>query len=295
METGNQFSGGRVIALKVISLLSLVRWYNILLLVVAQYLASLFIINEPSNWKEVVFDLNLLLLALSSSLIIAAGYIINGFYDSEKDMINKPNVAIFNQLVSKPFRLYCFFGFNALGVLIGSLISIEILVFQILFSIGLWFYSHKLKKMLFIGNISGTMLSIAAIFSICVYYHYITPFILLYIGFIFLIELTREIIKDMEARKGDLIMGYNTLPVEFGMKMTRLIVILLQLLTISIPFFWYMIKGFSMIMLYFLCSAVLITGAMLLLVSSEQRNTYTWVNRIYKFILLTGIMSIVLF
>ena len=295
METGNQFSGGRVIALKVISLLSLVRWYNILLLVVAQYLASLFIINEPSNWKEVVFDLNLLLLALSSSLIIAAGYIINGFYDSEKDMINKPNVAIFNQLVSKPFRLYCFFGFNALGVLIGSLISIEILVFQILFSIGFWFYSHKLKKMLFIGNISGTMLSIAAIFSICVYYHYITPFILLYIGFIFLIELTREIIKDMEARKGDLIMGYNTLPVEFGMKMTRLIVILLQLLTISIPFFLYMIKGFSMIMLYFLFSAVLISGSMILLVSSEKNNTYTWVNRIYKFILLTGIMSIVLF
>ncbi|HAW52363.1 MAG TPA: hypothetical protein DCX54_08570, partial [Flavobacteriales bacterium] len=62
METGNQFSGGRLIALKVISLLSLVRWYNILLVVVAQYLASTFIINEPSNWKGVVLDVNLFLL-----------------------------------------------------------------------------------------------------------------------------------------------------------------------------------------------------------------------------------------
>ena len=295
METGNQFSGGRLIALKVISLLSLVRWYNILLVVVAQYLASTFIINEPSNWKGVVLDVNLFLLAISSSLIIAAGYIINGFYDSEKDMINKPNVAMFNQFVSKPFRLYCFFGFNTLGVLIGSLISLEIFAFQLIFSVGLWFYSHKLKKTLFVGNISGTLLSIAAIFSICVYYHYITPFISLYIGFIFLIELTREIIKDMEARKGDLIMGYNTMPVEFGVKKTRFIVVLLQLLTISIPFFLYLIKGFSMIMLYFLFSAVLISGSMILLFGSEKINNYTWVNRIYKFILITGILSIVLF
>lgn len=295
MTSEDQYTGGRLIVLKVISLLSLVRWYNILLIVVAQYLASIFIINEPQAWIKVLLDYNILLLALSSSLIIAAGYIINGFYDSEKDMINRPNVAMFNQLVSKPFRLYCFFGFNTLGVILAWLISKEIFIFMMLFSLGLWLYSHKLKRVLLVGNISATLLSIASIFSICVYYNTITPFIILYIGFIFLIELTREIVKDMIAMKGDMIMGYKTLPVEFGMPKTRKVIMALQILTISIPFFLYMIKGVSIIMLYFLFSAGLVAGSMIFLIDAEKTATYSRVNGIYKFILLTGIMSIVLF
>lgn len=284
-----------MIILKVISLLSLVRWYNILLIVIAQYLLSLFVINSPSSILSVILDYNLILLALSSSFIIAAGYIINGFYDSEKDMINRPEVALFNQLVSKPFRLYCFFGFNAVGVLLGLFISRYVFIFNLLFSAGLWLYSHKFKKVLFLGNISGTLLSIAAIFSICIYYRTITPFIVLYAGFIFLIELTREIVKDMEALKGDMIMGYATIPVELGMKSAKRIVLAIQLLSISIPFFLYSIKGVSFIMLYFLFSAGLIVASMIVLEPAEKKESFSRVNTIYKVILLTGIASVVLF
>ena len=295
MEKDVQVSPDKLIILKIISLLSLVRWYNILLVVIAQYLVSIFVINKASQYLSVLLDINLLLLALSSSFIIAAGYIINGFYDSEKDMINKPDVAIFNQLVSKPFRLYCFFGFNAVGILLGLLISRYILAFNVLFSFGLWLYSHKLKKVLFIGNISGTLLSMAAIFSVCIYYRTITPFILLYAGFVFLIEVTREVVKDMEALKGDMIMGYATMPVELGIKNTRRIVTAIQLLTISIPFFLYLIKGVSFIMLYFLFSAGMIVASMIVLHTADTKETFTRVNIIYKVILLTGIASIVLF
>ncbi|MEQ8522359.1 MAG: geranylgeranylglycerol-phosphate geranylgeranyltransferase [Vicingaceae bacterium] len=272
-----------------------IRWYNILLIVIAKYLLSLFVINSPSSILSVILDYNLILLALSSSFIIAAGYIINGFYDSEKDMINRPEVALFNQLVSKPFRLYCFFGFNAVGVLLGLFISRYVFIFNLLFSAGLWLYSHKFKKVLFLGNISGTLLSIAAIFSICIYYRTITPFIVLYAGFIFLIELTREIVKDMEALKGDMIMGYATIPVELGMKSAKRIVLAIQLLSISIPFFLYSIKGVSFIMLYFLFSAGLIVASMIVLEPAEKKESFSRVNTIYKVILLTGIASVVLF
>ncbi|MEQ8324943.1 MAG: geranylgeranylglycerol-phosphate geranylgeranyltransferase [Vicingaceae bacterium] len=295
MKPTEHTSQRRLIILKVISLLSLVRWYNILLIVIAQYLLSLFVINSPSSILSVILDYNLILLALSSSFIIAAGYIINGFYDSEKDMINRPEVALFNQLVSKPFRLYCFFGFNAVGVLLGLFISRYVFIFNLLFSAGLWLYSHKFKKVLFLGNISGTLLSIAAIFSICIYYRTITPFIVLYAGFIFLIELTREIVKDMEALKGDMIMGYATIPVELGMKSAKRIVLAIQLLSISIPFFLYSIKGVSFIMLYFLFSAGLIVASMIVLEPAEKKESFSRVNTIYKVILLTGIASVVLF
>ena len=97
------------------------------------------------------------------------------------------------------------------------------------------------------------------------------------------------------AMKGDLIMGYNTLPVSFGEKNTKLIVLLMQLMTISIPFFLYMIKGVSMIMLYFLFSAFLIVISMVLMLFSQSNQTYSRVNTVYKFVLLAGIISIVLF
>jgi len=287
-------SSGKLILVKLISLLSLVRWYNILLVVFAQYLASLFIIHDIGDWKKVLFDPYLFCLALSSAFLIAAGYIINGFYDSEKDMINNPDVALFNQIVSKHFRLYCYFSFNIIGVFLAWLVNLEIVLFHFLFSFGLWMYSHKFKKILFIGNLTGTFLSIVPFFSISIYYHTITPFIILFVGFIFLIELTREIIKDLMAMKGDLIMGYKTLPVEYGMSRTKIIVLFMQSLTVSIPFFLYMIKGVSTIMLYFLFSAVLIIVSMIILLL-EEKPTLTIVNNIYKFILLTGILSIVLF
>jgi 4-hydroxybenzoate polyprenyltransferase len=263
--------------------------------VVAQYLASIYIIHDKAEWKHVLLDLNLFLLALSSSFLIAAGYIINGFYDSEKDMINKPDVAIFNQIVSKPFRLYCYFTFNTIGVLLALMVNLEIVVFHFMFSFGLWLYSHKFKKILFVGNITGTLLSIVPFFSISIYYHTITPFIVLYVGFVFLIELTREIVKDMMAMKGDLIMGYNTIPVEFGLKKSKWIVLVFQAMTVSIPFFLYMIKGVSMIMLYFLFSALLICISMVMLLISDNEINFSRVNTIYKFILLAGIMSIALF
>jgi 4-hydroxybenzoate polyprenyltransferase len=261
----------------------------------AQYLASLYIIHDKSEWKKVLLDPNLFFLALSSAFLIAAGYIINGFYDSEKDLINNPDVALFNQIVSKKFRLYCYFGFNFVGVFLAFLVNIEIVIFHFLFSFGLWLYSHKLKKTLFVGNITGTLLSIVPFFSVSIYYHFLTPFIVLYVGFIFLIELTREIIKDMLATKGDLIMGYNTLPVAFGLNKTKWVLFFMQILTISIPFFLYMIKGVSFIMLYFLFSAMLIGISMFMLFLSEQKQTYSQVNTIYKIILFCGILSITLF
>jgi 4-hydroxybenzoate polyprenyltransferase len=290
-----QVLSDRTIPVKLISLLSVVRWYNVLLIASAQYLGSLFIIFSPAEWRTVILDPRMFLLAVSSAFLIAAGFIINGFYDSERDLINRPNKAMFNQLVSKPFRLYCYFAFNIIGLLLSLLVSWPVAIFHAMFSAGLWLYSHKLNKKLFLGNIAGTSLSIAPFFSICLYWETITPFIALYVGFIFLIELTRGIVKDMIAFKGDIIMGYHTMPVEFGLPKTKNIVLLLQILTIGIPFALYSIKGVSIIMLYFLFSALLVGISLLLLLGADKVSTFKWINNLYKFILLTGILSTILF
>src|SRR5680860_316734 len=74
--------------LKILSLFSVVRGYNILILVIAQYLTSAIILAPELPLRRVLFDANLFFLILSSATVIASGYIINNFYDSEKDLIN---------------------------------------------------------------------------------------------------------------------------------------------------------------------------------------------------------------
>ena len=80
--------------LKTFSIFSVVRGYNIAVVVVAQYLASIFIFADDKRALDVVLDWRLFLLVISTSLAIASGYLINNFYDSEKDLINRPNKSV---------------------------------------------------------------------------------------------------------------------------------------------------------------------------------------------------------
>ena len=75
---------------KIFSLLSVVRGYNILVLVIAQYLAAVFIFSPEKSIRHVFFDVDLLYIVLASVCVVSAGYIINNFYDVQIDRINRP-------------------------------------------------------------------------------------------------------------------------------------------------------------------------------------------------------------
>ena len=77
----------RLVLIKVFALLSIVRWLNILLTIFAQYLAAVFILNPSKNYFDVLSNPKLHLMTFASAFIIAGGYIINSFYDLEKDLM----------------------------------------------------------------------------------------------------------------------------------------------------------------------------------------------------------------
>ena len=91
--------------MKIISLFSVIRGYNIPIIVLAQYLSAIFILSYEKRALDVVLDFNLFIIVLASSLTIASGYIINSFYDSQKDLINKPNKTMLDRLVSQKTKL----------------------------------------------------------------------------------------------------------------------------------------------------------------------------------------------
>ena len=178
------------VMLKFFSMFSVVRGYNILVIVIAQYLASIYILAHDKPLREVVLDINLFMLVLASASTIAAGYIINNFYDSERDLINRPQRTLFERLVSKRFIFRFYFGTNALVFALALLISWRALVFYLVYAAGLWYYSHKIKKATFLGNFAAALLSVAPFFAIFVYYHYFSWPIFFYVSFILFLILT---------------------------------------------------------------------------------------------------------
>ena len=117
---------------------SVVRGYNILVVIVAQYLASLFIFAHNKSVKSVLLDLNLLMLVLASAAVIAGGYIINNFYDSEKDLINRPNKSMLDRLVSQNTKLSFYFVLNFSAIIMASYVSFKPVLFFSVYIFGIW-------------------------------------------------------------------------------------------------------------------------------------------------------------
>src|SRR6478672_11571496 len=92
----------RPLALKLVALLSTIRWYNILLTVFAQYLSAYTImLHAKMPLFQLITDYKLHAIVLASVFSISGGFIINNFYDYEKDLINRPHLTIFTRIISK--------------------------------------------------------------------------------------------------------------------------------------------------------------------------------------------------
>lgn len=132
--------------LKLLSIFSVVRGYNIALILLAQYLTSIFILSPDSELLDVLLDLYLFAIVLATVGAVSSGYIINNFYDQEKDLINRPQKFILDQIVSQQTKLKLYFILNFLVLLAASAISFRAVLFFVCYIFSIWFYSHKIKK-----------------------------------------------------------------------------------------------------------------------------------------------------
>src|SRR6476620_1404467 len=161
----------KLLLMKIISLFSVVRGYNVAVIVIAQYLSAIFIL-APKNVPalDIILDFRVFILVLASSLSIASGYIINNFYDSEKDLINRPGKSMLDRLVSQKTKLSVYFGLNLVIVALSLLVSWRVALFYSAYIFLIWFYSHKLKKYPIIGNVTASLLAILPFFGLLLYF-----------------------------------------------------------------------------------------------------------------------------
>jgi 4-hydroxybenzoate polyprenyltransferase len=168
----------------------------------------------------------------SSAFAMASGFIINSFYDLESDIINRPNQVIFKRYISQATCLNFYFFFNTVALVLSYFVSRREMLFIVLFSLALWFYSHKVKKMPFWGYMMATALTIAPLFMMVVLYRRFDVEWILYTLSISMIILARELLKSMLSERADRILGRETFPIVFGRKRTRYVVMFITMLSV---------------------------------------------------------------
>ena len=220
--------------------------------------------GSKSFFEVLNFDLNFLLLILSTILIAGAGNIINDYFDIKADRINKPDKMVVEKHIKRRWAIMWNWIFNAIGMTIAIYLSwynanwwiAGIAFVTINF---LWFYSAVYKRKIFVGNaLIAFLVGIVPIY-VLVYnaplQGFTIPFqdtfidlgslfvtkVVVIIAFIaFLINLMREIIKDMADIKGDLHLDARTVPIGLGIRRTKIILTLILIpLLVLIAFFIY--------------------------------------------------------
>ncbi|MCF6131096.1 geranylgeranylglycerol-phosphate geranylgeranyltransferase [Flavobacterium wongokense] len=280
--------------LKIVSMFSVVRGYNIPIIALAQYLSAIFILAPNKRALDVLLDFNLFIIVIVSSLTIASGYIINNFYDSKKDLINRPNKSKLDRLVSQKTKLQVYFTVNFIVFLLAFFVSVRAVLFFSTYIFLIWFYSHKLKKMLIIGNLTASFLAVLPFFAILLYYKNLYPQIFAHATFLFLLLLIREMIKDLENIKGDIANDYQTIPVIYGEGFSKKAITLLTLLT-TIPIY-YLIEIFEVryMDIYFYVSMIVLIFFLMKLWKSDSKPDYLILHNILKFLVVSGVFCIIL-
>ncbi|MNK47223.1 prenyltransferase [compost metagenome] len=284
----------RLVLMKILSLFSVVRGYNIPVIALAQYLSAIFILAPERRALDVLCDVNLFLIVLASSLTIASGYIINNFYDAQKDLINRPKKSMLDRLVSQQTKLHVYFALNILVTLLAFMVSWRAAVFFSAYIFLIWFYSHKLKKYPLIGNLTAALLAVLPFFGILMYFKNFYQVIFAHATFLYLLILTRELIKDLENIKGDLVADYRTIPVMFGEKVSKTIITALTFLTIIPVFLLIEVYDVGYMDLYLYGGMIVIIWFLMLLWKAETQKEYLMLHNILKFLIVAGVFSIVL-
>ncbi|HRG11438.1 MAG TPA: UbiA family prenyltransferase, partial [Cyclobacteriaceae bacterium] len=102
--------------------------------------------------KSLIWDWKLLVLAVSTAIIAAAGYIINDYYDIKIDLINKPDRVVIGKGITRRYALFFHTFLSVTGIALGFLLGLRMAAIHVISAFLLWWYSNNLKRQPFIGN-----------------------------------------------------------------------------------------------------------------------------------------------
>ncbi len=279
---------------KFFSLFSVVRGYNIAVMFLAQILSAIFVFAPNKPVRTVIFDYKLWALLLATAVVVAGGYIINHFYDEGKDTINRPIKTKIDTYISQQTKLVSYFILNFLGLAFGLLVSWRAGLFFSVYIFLIWLYSHKLKRLPLTGLFGSAFLTILPFFAVFAYYKNFSEIIFAHAAFLFFILLVRELIKDLENLKGDMLFNYETIVVKYGEHFTRMLIVLIILLTLIPIYYLLQFPEIGYMKFYFYLVMAGLTFIGITVWFSNSKKQYILLHNTIKIIIVAGVLSLML-
>lgn len=288
--------------------LLVIRPVNLLIICISQYFIQ-FALIQPNvdviTLKGVLFPL----FVFDTVIIAASGYLINDIIDQSTDYLNKPVKQYIGNSISE-FAGYMYYLFL---LIVGAFITVYIAdqtdTWQHIwiFPVGIWsmyIYSKSLKSTVLLGNIFISLFTAGSIgilgFAQFVIGHSLIPdlrdIIIAYMGFIFILNLMREIIKDVEDIEGDKQAKLITLPIRWGIKNTNTILIFLNIGLMLTIILWILYSYFTTSNFYksFLFIGILLPaiGLLYFIIKACSKQDYSKLSMWIKLMMISGMISI---
>lgn len=258
-------------------------------------------------------DFNYILLVIATVCIAAGGYVINNIMDQDTDEIAKPQNRVVGVSISETVAYNWYIGLTIVGVGIGFYLSNVIYKptfasMFILVATLLYMYATSFKQIPVLGNVVvalmlSTSIIIIGLFDILPAIDVDNRFrmkeafdiLMHYAIFAFIINLIREIVKDMEDMDGDYQSGINSLPIAIGVQKTKIIVGVLTVISIGILAYYVNSNLFELdYVVYY--TMILIVGPLIYfgvkLLNATTKKEFHHLSLVLKIILFFGILSV---
>lgn len=294
--------------------LKLIRYPNLLMLALMQLLFR-YGFMKMQHLPLALTDWQYALLVIATVSIAAGGYVINNIFDQQTDRENKPASVVVGVSISESVAYNIYIGLNLIGVGLGFYMSYGIgkPAFAALFVViaaTLYLYASSFKRSLLIGNIIVALLLSISIVIIGIYDLYpiltlenrgllavVFQILLDYAIFAFLINLIREITKDLEDVNGDYNNGMNTLPIALGVERTAKLVAIAGIIP-ALALIWYLYSYMLELIYATVYAIIFIVTPLIYFVikmwTATTQKQFKHLSLILKWVLFFGILSILI-
>lgn len=270
------------------------RFFVAVLLTFALYVSTFFLFNREESFRNFVFDYKVHFIIICSVLSILAGSIINRFYDKEKDQLIKPFRSRLQNFLKEKYFLTAYVLLNTISLGLAFFVSHRVFIFFLVYHFLMWFYSHKLSRIMVVNNMTFVALTLYPFFGMLIYYQTFSLKILFLAVFLFLMLFIIDVIKDTLTRNADKMFGYGTIANHFGFSNTRSVLLILLIITWGVSVILSIGIGFRNIMAwYFLLTTAAIGGTVFMLYRNQKNDKFKSLNLLRLWIFV-GILAMLL-
>ncbi|MBK7230661.1 MAG: geranylgeranylglycerol-phosphate geranylgeranyltransferase [Ignavibacteriales bacterium] len=273
---------------KINAFIKITRPVNVVITFLVVVVAILISQENNIEFYKIIFP------SIVVALVAAAGNIINDINDVETDKISHPERVLVLESLSKKEAIYFYNFLNILAIIIASRLSDILLLIVFGSIIILYFYSYSLKKFPLLGNV--TVASLTGLTFI--YGGFVTGNPIAAIApavFAFLINLVREIVKDIQDIEGDSIIGYKTFPIKYGIQKSKFLILVITVSLILYTVYPFITKLYKIE--YFLIVMLIVNPVLILsikLLYDKEKNRFKIISNLLKVDMIFGLLAIYL-